>query len=373
MAKAKKEELDKFAKMRALATLINKSQWGGRGNDIATVLGAEDVVSNVTKFSTGDIAIDYAFGGGVPEGKIIELWGGESAGKSTLIYHIIANFQKKYPSRGILLLDTEGSYDPLYAEALGVDAKGIIHVECESGLGALNIAKLSGETGDISLIIIDSIAALTTKSDDNGDIGDQMMAEQARMVSQAFRVLNALRQKYNITIAVTNQIRDNIGVSYGDKTSTPAGKALKHYAHIRVKMTRTNKIKNKSEEVVAVEGKLECVKNKVAPPFRKAEYTITFGRGIDSVIGVVKLAVSRKVLKKQGAWLVWIDGKEKFQGVPNLVDFLRKNPDALARLTSAVQQNLDGGGDEQTEDVPVDQEDDTGNDTGDEDNSVEVI
>jgi len=344
MARTAKEKVsdlsgnDRFKKMRELAESINKSQWGGENKDIAAVLGDEAVCTNVKRFSTGNIAIDYAFGGGVPRGKIIELWGGESAGKSTLVYHIIANYQKEYPNEGILLLDTEHSYDPKYSESLGVNSQGIVYVGAESGLGALNIAKMAAESKAVNLIVIDSIAALTTKSDDEGNIGEQTMAEQARMISQAFRVLNALSTKYDITIIVTNQVRDNIGVMYGDKSSTPAGKALKHYAHIRAKMTRTKQIKNKAEEVVGVEGRLDCIKNKVAPPFRKADYTITFGLGIDRVIGDVNLAIDKKVIQKKGSWYVY--NGEQFQGTDDFVKTLRSNPELLEKLENEIKTKM---------------------------------
>lgn len=328
----------RFEKMRKLAEAINKSPWGGDEHNIASVLGDDAVVSNVKRFTTGNLAIDYAFGGGVPRGKIIELWGGESAGKSTLVYHIIASYQKEYPDEGILLLDTEHSYDPAYAEKLGVNAKGIIYVEAESGLGALNIAKMACESGGANLVIIDSIAALTTKSDEEGDIGQQTMAEQARMVSQAFRVLNSLSAQHDITIIVTNQVRDNIGVMYGDKSSTPAGKALKHYAHIRAKMTRTKQVKNKKEEIVAVEGRLDCIKNKVASPFRKANYTISFGIGIDRVIGDVDLAVEKGVIKKKGSWFVY--NEEQFQGTEGFTQTLRDNPEMLEKLESEIRAKM---------------------------------
>lgn len=368
-------EQERFEKMRKLADLINASQWGGENKDIASVLGDEKVISNVTRFSTGNKAIDYAFGGGVPRGKLLELWGGESAGKSTLVYHIIANYQKTYPSEGILLLDTEQSYDPLYAESLGVNARGIIHVEAQGGIGALNIAKMSAENGGVNLIIIDSIAALTTKSDDEGEIGQQTMAEQARMISQAFRVLNSLAARHDITMVVTNQVRDNIGVMYGDKSSTPAGKALKHYAHIRAKMTRTKQIKQGSgdkECVVGVEGRLDCVKNKVAPPFRKAEYTITFGVGIDNVIGAVDLGIDKGVIVKKGGWFLF-DGKQ-YQGKTNLVDIFRSDKVLFDKLEEDLKNKMSAiavGASEMTEEEKA--EATAGDTESDAEGSVELI
>jgi len=342
MAKEKvnKEIDERMKRLKGLSALINKSQWGGENHDISAVLGDEAVVTNIVRFSTGNKAIDYAFGGGVPKGKIIELWGGESSGKSTLVYHIIANYQKAYPEEGILLLDTEVAYDPLYAENLGVNAHGLLYVPVESGIGALNIAKMAAETGGASLIVIDSIAALTTKSDDEGNIGDQQMAEQARMISQAFRVLNSLVSQHGITIVVTNQVREAVGILYGEKTTTPAGKALKHYAHIRAKMTRISQIKQ-GENIVGINGRLDCIKNKVAPPFRKAEYSITFGIGIDSVIGLVNMAIEKGVISKKGAWLSF-NGEQVSQGVANLVEDLRKNNVLRDSIEKALNDRLDG-------------------------------
>lgn len=323
--------------MRKLADLINKSQWGGENHDIASVLGDEAVVSNITRFQIGNKAIDYALGGGVPRNKIIELYGAESCGKSTMVYHMIASYQKKYPNEGILLIDTESGYDPVYAENLGVNAKGIIHVPAESGIGALNIAKMAAESGGANLIIIDSIAALTTKSDEEGNIGEQMMAEQARMISQAFRVLNSMITKHDLTFIVTNQVRENIGQSYGDKTVTPAGKALKHYAHIRAKLTRINQIKQKingEEVVVGIDARFDCVKNKVAPPFRKADYSITFGLGIDNVISSVNLGIEKGVIIKKGGWFNY-NGVQT-QGLPVVVEMFRKDQALLDKLNADI-------------------------------------
>lgn len=341
MAKAKEiaEPKDvRYTNMQKLADLINKSQFGGENHDIASVLGGT-VVSNVERFTTGSREIDEAFGGGVPVGKIIEFFGGESAGKSTLCYHLIANFQRTYPSRGILLLDTEHSYDPLYAEALGVLSEGITHVEPDTGIAALNIAKLAAESEcDVGLIIIDSIAALTTKSDDSGEIGEQMMAEQARMVSQALRVINSVCPRKKITVVCTNQVREAIGQAYGDKTVTPAGKALKHYAHIRAKLTKIGNIKQGSGDnvvTIGIEGKIDCVKNKVAPPFRKAKYTITFGIGIDFVAGLVNTALAKGVMVKRGSWFSF--GAEQLgQGLPAVIDFVRNHEEVKNAIDKAL-------------------------------------
>lgn len=339
MAKEAKAKPSRFENMQKLADLINKSQWGGENHDIAGVLGGT-VVSNVERISTTCRDIDWAWGGGVPMGKIIELFGGESSGKSTLAYHIIASFQDNYPDKGILLLDTEHSYDPLYAEALGVKAQGIIHTEAESGTDALNIAKLAAESDcGVGLIIIDSIAALTTKSDDEGDIGDQTMAEQARMVSQAMRVLNSLITKHKITLLCTNQVREAVGQTYGDKTTTPAGKALRHYAHIRAKLARIGQIKV-GDNVVGVKVKMSCVKNKVAPPFRNAEYTITFGIGIDAVIGSVEKAIALGVIVKKGGWFTF--NGNTWQGQQTVVDAVRADAELRKLIDDAITAKANG-------------------------------
>ena len=334
MAKQAKLPQSVFDKMKALAELINKSQFGGKDSDVATVLGDEGIVSNVKWFKTKFREINHAFGLGVPEGKIIEFFGGESAGKSTLVYHILAAYQEAHPDKGILVVDTENSYDPLYVEALGVKSSGITYVEAEKGLDCLNIAKMSIESGLVGLIVIDSVAALTTKSDDTGDIGEQAMAEQARMVTNAMRVLNNLVSQHGVALVITNQVRENLAAKYGDKIATPAGKALKHYAHIRAKLTKIGQIKS-GDDVVGIKGRMDVVKNKLAPPFRKAEYAISFGKGIDPVLSLTNTAITLNVIKKKGGWFSF-DGVTLAQGQEELVEKLEKDKDLLEKVTVLV-------------------------------------
>ena len=286
-----------------------------------------DSIVCVGEKETYDIKCDFPNNNFVANNFIVH-----NCGKSTLVYHIIANHQKNYPDEDVALFDTEFSFDTAYAGNLGVDVASMLVSQPETGIQALNIAKALVEEEDsrVKLIIIDSVAALTTKSDDEGDIGDQTMAEQARMVSQAMRVLNAQCGRRGVTLIVTNQVREAVGIMYGDKQTTPAGKALKHYAHIRAKLTRMKQIKQ-GEVSIGVESKLDCVKNKVAPPFRRAEYTITFGLGIDPVLGVVDLAIDKGVISKKAAWFSF-DGEQLANGKPNLVEFLRANKDIYDKI-----------------------------------------
>ena len=334
MAKPAKTPQSVFDKMKALTELINKSPFGGKDHNVATVLGDEDIVSNVKWLKTKFREINHAFGNGIPEGKIIELFGGESAGKSTLVYHILAAFQEGHPDDGILVIDTENSYDPLYVERLGVKASGITYVEAEKGLDCLNIAKLAMESGLVGMVVIDSVAALTTNSDDTGDIGDQAMAEQARMVTNAMRVLNNLVAQHGTSFIITNQVRENLAAKYGDKIATPAGKALKHYAHIRVKLTRIGVIKS-GEEAVGIKGRLDVVKNKLAPPFRKAEYSISFGKGIDPVLSLANSAIALEIIKKKGGWFSF-EGVTIAQGQEELVEKLEKDKEMLEKVSALV-------------------------------------
>jgi len=340
MAKEKLSiEQERIERMKRLCEKINKGNYGGENHDAITFIG-NNSYGIAERFSSGCKAIDYAFGGGVPKGKIIELFGAESAGKSTLVYHIIANHQKAYPDEDIALFDTEFSFDTGYASALGVDVSTMLVSQPESGIQALNIAKslVEEEDSNVKLIIIDSIAALTTRSDDEGNIGDQTMAEQARMISQAMRVLNAQCGRKGVTLIVTNQVREAVGIMYGEKQTTPAGKALKHYAHIRAKLTKLKQIKQ-GEISIGVESRLDCVKNKVAPPFRRAEYTITFGLGIDAVLGVVDLAITQGVISKKAAWFSF-EGEQLANGKPNLVEMLRKDLSLYNRIENKLNEEL---------------------------------
>jgi recombination protein RecA len=340
MAKEKLSiEQERIERMKRLCEKINKGNYGGENHDAITFIG-NNSYGIAERFSSGCKAFDYAFGGGVPKGKIIELFGAESAGKSTLVYHIIANHQKAYPDEDIALFDTEFSFDTGYASALGVDVSTMLVSQPESGIQALNIAKslVEEEDSNVKLIIIDSIAALTTRSDDEGNIGDQTMAEQARMISQAMRVLNAQCGRKGVTLIVTNQVREAVGIMYGEKQTTPAGKALKHYAHIRAKLTKLKQIKQ-GEISIGVESRLDCVKNKVAPPFRRAEYTLTFGLGIDAVLGVVDLAITQGVISKKAAWFSF-EGEQLANGKPNLVEMLRKDLSLYNRIENKLNEEL---------------------------------
>jgi recombination protein RecA len=290
-------------------------------------------------WSCGVKSIDDALGGQIPCGRIIELSGKESSGKTTLCHHIQAGFQKAFPNKGIAFIDAEHAMDPNYAKRIGVNNDGILVLQPESGIVALNMAVALAEDkeADIGLIIIDSVAALTTKADEENNIGDVSVAEQARMMSTSMRILNSICARRGITLLLTNQQRTNIGVQYGEKSVTSAGVAIKFYASIRIKLSPLGKLKD-GEEIIGIECQADVIKNKMAPPFRKAKYTITFGIGIDPVINLVDFCINNKIIKKKGAWCTFED--YKWQGVNSILEDVRKNKelkDKLESLTSNIE------------------------------------
>lgn len=330
-------------RMKAAALRLNASLKDDLDRDGAKIHVVGDKDNFVIEgWSCGVKQIDDAFGGKIPLGRIIEVFGNESAGKTTLCHHIQAGFQKAYPEKGIAFIDAEHAMDPSYAKRLEVNNDGILVLQPDSGILALNAAvSIAKDTeANVGLIIIDSVAALTTKSDEEKNIGDATMAEQARMVSQAMRILNTVCATRKITLILTNQMRDNIGVTYGDKSTTPAGKAIRFYASVRAKLSNLGKVKD-GEEVVGMKGKLVCVKNKVAPPFRSAEYTITFGVGIDKNINLVERCIAAKIITKKGGWFYFFD--TKLQGLTSIVDLVRKDKAMFERFDTELNKLIADG------------------------------
>jgi recombination protein RecA len=338
MAKNKNEML---ARMKAAAERINAQLKKDLDKDGAKIHVVGDKANFVIEgWSCGVARIDNAFGGRIPCGRIIEIFGNESAGKTTLCHHIQAGFQKAYPEKGIAFIDAEHAMDPSYAKRLHVNNDGILVLQPDSGILALNAAVTIAQDkeADVGLIIIDSVAALTTKSDEEKNIGDATMAEQARMVSQAMRILNTVCASRGITLILTNQMRDNIGVTYGDKSTTPAGKAIRYYASVRCKLSNMGKVKE-GEEVIGMKGKMVCVKNKIAPPFRSAEYTITFGIGIDKVINLVEDCMTAKIIVKKGGWFNYFG--EQVQGINALHELVRKDKALMEKFETELAKVAD--------------------------------
>jgi recombination protein RecA len=317
MAKINTQMLER---MKAAASRINTKLSKDLDKDGAKiyVIGDKENVK-FAGWSCGVPAIDDALGGQIPCGRIVEISGQESSGKTTLCHHIEASFQKAFPNKGIAFIDAEHAMDPNYAKKIGVNNDGILVLQPDSGILALNaaVALAEDKEADIGLIIIDSVAALTTQSDEEKNIGEAVVAEQARMVSTAMRILNTVCAIRGITLILTNQQRTDVMVTYGDKNTTPAGKAIKFYSSIRLKLSGGDKIKD-GEEVIGMNCKLNCIKNKMSPPFRTAKYAITFGVGIDPYINIVNYCLENKKITKKGAW--YMLGESKWQGVKAIVD-----------------------------------------------------
>jgi recombination protein RecA len=340
MAKVKEVKDERAERIARICGAINKSSFGGENGDAVMWLGSRDALV-LERFSSGEPGLDDALGGGWPKGRFIEIFGPESGGKTTLTLHAIAEFQKKYPNEDCALIDTEYTFDEWYAQRLGVNTKYLIVHQPDAGEQALNVLEMLIKQG-VAMIIVDSVAALTTRAELEGDIGDTHVGEQARLMSQALRRLTMEAGKHGATVLWTNQMRDKIGVTWGDKTTTPAGRALKHYASVRVHIVAIGKVKEKvkgEDVVVSTKNKASVKKNKTAPPFKVAEFCISFGHGIDRVAGILDNAIAFKVVKKSGAWFSFngVDasgntGLQLGQGRAQTLVLLRKDAELLGRI-----------------------------------------
>lgn len=318
-------------RLERICASINKGEFGGEKHDAITWLGSREAVS-IERFPSGSPKLDDALGGGWPKGRFVEIYGPESGGKTTLVLHALAEHQKKYPDEICALVDTEFSFDEEYAAALGVDIKHLIVHQPDSGQQALNIVGELMKQG-VSCIVVDSVAALTTKEELESAIGNTQMGDQARLMSRSLRTLTGIAGSRRATVFWTNQMREKIGVMWGDKTTTPAGRALKHYASIRVRISAIGNEKD-GDSIVSSKNKVDVKKNKTAPPFKTAEFCITFGHGIDHVAEVLDDAISLKVVEKRGAWLSF-DGEQLSQGRSAGLDALRGDSELLRKIEDA--------------------------------------
>jgi recombination protein RecA len=287
--------------------------------------------------STGSIGVDAALGiGGIPRGRVTEVFGPESSGKTTLTLHIIAEAQK----RGGLaaFIDAEHAMDPDYAKKLGVDVDNLMVSQPDSGEQALEIAEALVRSAAIDVVVIDSVAALVPKAELEGEMGDSSMGLQARLMSQAMRKLTAVVSKSNTTLIFINQIREKIGVMFGNPETTTGGRALKFYSSVRIDIRRINAIKD-GEVVVGSRTKVKIVKNKVAPPFRIAEFDIAYGEGISKTGELIDIGIEMKIVEKSGAWFSYGDLRIG-QGRENSKQFFRDNPDIAAEIERKIRANL---------------------------------
>lgn len=289
---------------------------------------------NVEAVPTGSMTLDLALGiGGVPRGRIVEIYGPESSGKTTVALHIIAEAQKL--GGEVAFIDVEHALDPVYAAALGVDIDNLIVSQPDSGEQALEIAEALVRSGAIDAIVLDSVAAMVTKAEIDGDMGDTHVGQLARLMSQAMRKLTAVISKSNCVAIFINQVREKIGVIYGNPETTPGGRALKFYSSVRIEVRRGEAIKN-GGEVIGNRTKCKIVKNKVAPPFKECEFDIMYGQGISRVGEVLDLAVEIGVVNKSGAWFSY-NGAKLGQGRDNAKEVLKNNPEMMAEIEKAVK------------------------------------
>ena len=305
----------------------------GKGS-IMTLGKAPDY--NVDVISTGSMTLDMALGiGGLPRGRIVEIYGPESSGKTTVALHALAQAQKK--GGEVAFIDVEHALDPVYAKALGVDIDNLLVSQPDSGEQALEIAEALVRSGAIDCIVVDSVAAMVTKAEIDGEMGDSHVGLLARLMSQAMRKLTGVISKSNCVAIFINQVREKIGISYGNPETTPGGRALKFYSSVRIEVRKGETIKVGSEPIGA-RTKCKVVKNKVAPPFKECEFDMIFGKGIDRIGEVCDLAEELGIIKKSGSWFSYNDQKIG-QGRENAKEYLRANPEDMQAIEDKIKEN----------------------------------
>ncbi|HKX96031.1 MAG TPA: recombinase RecA [Methylibium sp.] len=300
-------------------------------------LGEGEVIEDIQVVSTGSLGLDIALGvGGLPRGRVVEIYGPESSGKTTLTLQVIAEMQKLGGT--CAFIDAEHALDIQYAQKLGVNLQDLLISQPDTGEQALEIVDALVRSGSVDLVVVDSVAALTPKAELEGEMGDSLPGLQARLMSQALRKLTSSIKKTNTMVIFINQIRMKIGVMFGSPETTTGGNALKFYASVRLDIRRIGSIK-KGEEVIGNETKVKVVKNKVSPPFKTAEFDILFGEGVSREGEIVDMGVAAKVVEKSGAWYAY--GGEKIgQGKDNAREFLRENPDLAHEIENKVRESL---------------------------------
>ena len=310
---------------------------------------------NVEAIPTGALSLDIALGiGGIPKGRIIEVYGPESSGKTTLALHMIAEAQKKGGEAAFI--DAEHALDPVYAKHLGVDIDNLIVSQPDTGEQALEIAEALVRSGAIDIIVVDSVAALVPKAEIDGDMGDAHVGLQARLMSQALRKLAGVINKSNSVIVFINQLREKVGIMFGNPETTPGGRALKFYASVRMDIRKIENIKQDGE-VVGNRVRVKVVKNKVAPPFREAEFDIVYGKGISKSGNILDLGINLGLIDKSGSWFGY-NGNRIGQGRENAKKYLEDNPEIMQEIENKIRKNFDEAFEKSLGEEVIDEEQD---------------
>jgi len=328
-------------KSKALSAALSQiEKQFGKGSIMR--LGDSDIARDIQVVSTGSLGLDIALGvGGLPRGRVVEIYGPESSGKTTLTLSVIAEMQKLGGTAAFI--DAEHALDPQYASKLGVDIEQLLISQPDNGEQALEIADMLVRSGSVDVVVVDSVAALVPKAEIEGEMGEPQMGLQARLMSQALRKLTANIKRSNTLVIFINQIRMKIGVMFGNPETTTGGNALKFYASVRIDIRRVGSIK-KGEEVIGSETRAKVVKNKVAPPFRNAEFDILYGEGISREGEVIELGVTHRIIEKSGSWYTY--GKDRIgQGKDNAREYLKEHPEAAQEIESKIRAvlNVEGG------------------------------
>ena len=345
--------LDSAGKAQALKTAMTQIERDFGAGSIMKL--GENSHMEVQAIHTGSLSLDLALGiGGVPRGRIVEIFGPESSGKTTVALHILAEVQKSGGTAAFI--DAEHALDPVYAKALGVDINELLVSQPDCGEDALEICEALARSGAVDAIVIDSVAALVPRQEIEGDMGQSMVGVQARMMSQAMRKLSGVISKSNCVVVFINQIREKVGVIYGNPETTPGGRALKFFASVRIDIRKTEQLKD-GNDIYGNHVKCKIVKNKVAPPFRVAEFDILYGKGISLSGEIIDFAIALDIIKKSGSWFSY-NGERIGQGKDNVRKLIENTPDLMKEIEDKVRQMSEQAKMNMDQDFEVDEDDD---------------
>ena len=326
--------MEREEKLKALDAAIGQIE-RQFGKGAVMKLGDPSVQMNVETIPTGSLSLDLALGlGGIPKGRIVEIYGPESSGKTTVTLHMIAEVQKRGGIAGFI--DAEHALDPVYAKNIGVDVDNLYISQPDNGEQALEITETMVRSGAIDIVVVDSVAALVPKAEIDGDMGDSHVGLQARLMSQALRKLTGVISKSNCTVVFINQLREKVGIMFGNPETTTGGRALKFYSSVRLDVRRIESLKQ-GGEVIGNRTRVKVVKNKIAPPFKEAEFDIMFGEGISVVGDILDLAAENGIINKSGAWYAY-EGNKIGQGRENAKQYLKDNPVVCEEVERKVRE-----------------------------------